>query len=244
MSQLSGLFATKIRAIPIEQKYTIRDIVFVNREITFHDTNLVRFSLKNTNPRFVTFVVSRITPNRSTTQPTRTNGIRRPVQGHGSLCFVRHLWSTGATKRHRWARANRQVVASTYRGGGATARRKTRKWPEDATDRPGRADALRDGISRTGLGKTVGEIGFAEAGSGFVIRIYDGPGYARSTRPGLAVPHSRELATTVKFVGFEISKPFFFFLLELKCHGSLYIFWYVMSKVTNRACFFVRWERS
>ena len=32
-----------------------------------------------------------------------------------------------ATQRHRWARANEQVVASTFRGGGATARRQTRK---------------------------------------------------------------------------------------------------------------------
>ena len=64
-----------------------------------------------------------------------------------------------------------------------------------------------------------------------MIRIYHGPGQARSARLGLAVPHSRELAPPAKTVGFEISDflqfenikkrdVFRLFLLELICHGS------------------------
>ena len=52
--------------------------------------------LNRTKLRFVTFVVARNTPDQGTTQPTRTNGIRRPVYGHGRVCFVRRLWATGA----------------------------------------------------------------------------------------------------------------------------------------------------
>ena len=38
-----------------------------------------------------------------------------------------------------------------------------------------------------------------------VIRMYHGPGQARSIRPDLAVPHSRELVPPAKIVGFEIN---------------------------------------
>ena len=55
----------------------------------------------------MTFVVSTNTPNQGTTQPTRTNSVRRSVLGHGRLIFVRRLWTTdGYTQRQRWVWAN------------------------------------------------------------------------------------------------------------------------------------------
>ena len=53
---------------------------------------------------------------------------------------------------------------------------------------------------------TVGDFGITQAGSGFgpVIRMYHGPGPARSARPGLAVPRSRDLAPPANTVGFQI----------------------------------------
>ena len=79
-----------VRATPNEQyKNTIRENSVVNRELfcresrqnkemMIPDAIVFSVSLNKTQSRFVTFVVTLVTPDEATTQPERTNGIRRP----------------------------------------------------------------------------------------------------------------------------------------------------------------------
>ena len=92
---IQGPFLTK-------KKTTIRDLYVVNRDyflsrfttqkITNHDMISFRFSINKSKHGSRHFVVARyICLIKAQRDPCRTNGIRRPVRGHGRLCFVCRL---------------------------------------------------------------------------------------------------------------------------------------------------------
>ena len=76
----------QFRAIP-RKKITIRDVFVVSCFffVTNHDMNFFSFSLKKIKSWLDICLIKALR------NPHRTNGIRRPVWGHGRLCFVRQL---------------------------------------------------------------------------------------------------------------------------------------------------------